>query len=229
MAKQRKNKKLTLLVNFYYKEFIMKNYVVLFIAFSLMAFSSCSEKAYEWEAYEYTAVPVVSVNTAKSALPTVGSANVSFFNLKDPNVANQQFEFTLNWEGFNRETASSIEVYVSFNKKESSVPAYPIVINYPGNQYPNIYQFPLPSIVGKNDKLFETVTSFPKTYTFTAAQLAAATGTNLSTVAVNDYFLFKFIVNLNDGRRIVTFFNNICDESRGEPGDCRVGVRFKNQ
>jgi len=46
---------------------------------------------------------------------------------------------------------------------------------------------------------------------------------------VNDYFLFKFILNLADGRRIVTFFNNICDEARGEPGDCRVGVRFKKQ
>ncbi len=41
--------------------------------------------------------------------------------------------------------------------------------------------------------------------------------------------IVKFILNLGDGRRIVTFFNNVCDESRGEPGDCRVGVRFKNQ
>jgi len=103
------------------------------------------------------------------------------------------------------------------------------VISYPGNQYPNIAQFPLPSIVGKNDKLYEKVTVFPKTYTFTAAQLAAISGISLSSAAVNDYFLFKFILHLTDGRRIVTFFNNVCDESRGEPGDCRTGVRFKSQ
>lgn len=207
----------------------MKQLFIISASLLLLAFSSCSKEEYEWEDYKYTAVPVVEVNTAKSALPTYASAKTSFFNLKDPNVANQQFEFVLDWEGFGLETVTSIDVYVGFNKKEASSPSYPIVISNPGNQYPNIFQFPLPSLVGTNDKLFETATTFPKTYTFTAAQLATITGVNLSTVAVNDYFLVKFILNLADGRRIVTFFNNVCDESRGEPGDCRVGVRFKNQ
>jgi hypothetical protein len=120
-------------------------------------------------------------------------------------------------------------VYNSYNKAEASVPAYPLVISTPGNIYPNIAQFPLPSIVGSNDHLYETVTTFPKTYSFTAAQLADMNHVSLANVGVNDYFLFKFILNLADGRRIVTFFNNICDEARGEPGDCRVGVRFKKQ
>ena len=90
-------------------------------------------------------------------------------------------------------------------------------------------QFPLPSRVGTSDKLYETVTQFPKTFTVTAAQLATFTGTNLSTVAQNDYFLFKFILNLKDGRRIVGFQENVCDETRGEVGDCRVGVRFRRR
>ena len=207
----------------------MKKYYVVAISLLMVTLSSCSKEAYEWQDYKYTAVPIVTVNTEKSALPTILAAKTSFFNLKDPNVAKQEFEFTLNWEGFGKETVSSIEVYVGYNKKEASLPAYPIVVSSPGDQYPNIYQFPLPSIVKTSDILFEKVTAFPKKYNFTAAQLATMTGVNLASIEVNDYILFKFILNLADGRRIVTFYNNICDESRGEPGDCRVGVRFKNQ
>ncbi|RFS19303.1 hypothetical protein DVR12_24020 [Chitinophaga silvatica] len=201
------------------------------IALGLMVFlaAACKKVTYEWQNYTYTAVPIVTIDTTKTALPTKQTGKVAFFNLNDPNLASQEFAFTLSWEGFGKETVKSIEVYASYNKAEASVPAYPLVISSPGNQYPNIAQFPLPSIVGSNDHLFETVTDFPKSYHFTATELAAMNHVNLTSVAVNDYFLFKFILNLTDGRRIVTFFNNICDEARGEPGDCRVGVRFKKQ
>lgn len=195
----------------------------------IISICACKKAHYEWEDYQYTGVPIVTIDTAKSALPTYQSAKVSFFRLKDPDLANEQFGFTLEWAGFNKVTVKSIEVYTSYNKAEASIPAYPIVISYPGDQYPNIAQFPLPSIVGTGDKLYETVTTFPKTYNFTASELAAINNVSLSSVGANDYFLFKFILNLDDGRRIVTYYNNICDESRGEPGDCRVGVRFKNQ
>jgi hypothetical protein len=213
----------------YYQNKIFMKKLILAMSFITVALMACKKVHYEWENYTYTAVPTVSIDTAKSALPTRQSAKVVFFNLKDPNLASEQFSFTLNWEALGTSGVKSIEVYSSFNRAESSVPAYPIVISYPGNQYPNIAQFPLPSIVGANDKLFDTVMQFPKTYNFTAADLASITGISLSDVKVNDYFLFKFILNLNDGRRIVTFFNNIVDEARGEPGDCRTGARFKSQ
>lgn len=206
----------------------MRNFILVVFC-AMITLCACKKVKYEWEDYTYTAVPVVSIDTTKSALPTRQNAKVAFFNLKDPNLANEQFSFTLNWNGLGQAEVKSIEVYTSFNKAESSVPAYPIVISYPGNQYPNIAQFPLPSIVRTTDKLYETTTTFPKTFTFTAAQLATLNGVALSSAAVNDYFIFKFILNLTDGRRIVTFFNNVCDESRGEPGDCRTGIRFKNQ
>lgn len=206
----------------------MKN-LILVMSLVLMGFTACKKVHYEWEAYTYTAVPIVTIDTTKSALPTRQTAKVAFFNLKDPNLAGEQFSFVLSSEALGTSGVKSIEVYSSFNRAEASVPAYPIVISYPGNQYPNIAQFPLPSIVGTNDKLFDTATDLPKTYTFTAAQLASITGISLNDVKVNDYFLFKFILNLNDGRRIVTFFNNIVDEARGEPGDCRTGARFKSQ
>jgi hypothetical protein len=207
---------------------MMKNFI-LAISCILLGLGACKKEKYEWQDYTYTAVPVVTVDTALSALPTRQTAKVSFFNLKDPDLANEKFSFTLNWEGYGKSTVKSIEVYNSFNKAESSVPAYPIVLSYPGGIYPNIAQFPLPGNVSAADKLYETVTTFPKTYTFTAAQLATMTGINLSSVAVNDYFIFKFIVNLTDGRRIAAYFSNVADESRNEFGDPRTGVRFKSQ
>ncbi|SFO19022.1 hypothetical protein SAMN05428949_4400 [Chitinophaga sp. YR627] len=204
-------------------------YLIIAILIIYAGINSCKKADYEWEQYEYTAVPVVTIDTTKTALPTRQAGKVAFFNLNDPALADQTFAFSLNWAGFEKAVVKSIEVYSSYNKAESSVPAYPLVISSPGNQYTNIAQFPLPSIIGSKDKLYETVTTFPKSYSFTAAQLAEMNNVSLGVVAVNDYFLFKFILNLEDGRRIVTFFNNICDESRGEPGDCRVGVRFKKQ
>jgi hypothetical protein len=206
----------------------MKN-LILSITYVLLALSACKKVDYEWEDYTYTALPLVTVDTAMSALPTRQTAKVSFFNLRDPNVANQRFSFTLDWVGYGKATVASIEVYNSFNKAESSVPAYPIVMSYPGGMYPNIAQFPLPGNLNATDKLYETVTTFPKTYTFTAAQLATLAGINLSSVAVNDYFIFKFVLNLTDGRRIAAYFSNVADESRNEFGDPRTGVRFKNQ
>lgn len=189
--------------------------------------SSCKKKDYDWENFTYTAVPLVKVNTAKSALPTVATANTSFFNLSDPNLANQEFEFTLNWEGFGKAEVASINVYLGFNLAEASPPAYPIVISQPGGLYPSGIQFPVPSRVSTGDKLYSTVTTFPTTITLTAAQLAAFTGTLLGNVKRNDNFLFKFTVKHKDGREIVGFQENVCDENRGEIGDCRVGVRFR--
>jgi hypothetical protein len=207
----------------------MKNFILSISCICLLGLGACKKVNYEWEDYTYNALPVVTIDTAMSALPTRQSAKVSFFNLKDPNLANERMSFTLNWDGFGLATVSSIEVYKSFNKAEASVPAYPIVISSPGNQYPNIAQFPVPGNVGTTDVLYETVTVFPKTYTFSAAELAALNGVSLSSVAVNDYFLFKFIVNMSDGRRVAAYFANLADESRGEPGETRTGVRFKSQ
>ncbi|MGF7218702.1 hypothetical protein GGR92_004881 [Spirosoma lacussanchae] len=196
----------------------------------LIALDSCKTENYVWENWSYTAVPLVAVNTTKSALPTVSTANTSFFALNDADLPNQVFEYTLRWEGFGKAEVNSIDVYLGFNKAAATGnPAYPIVLSQPGGLYPSVTQFPLPSRVGATDKLYETVTQFPKTFTVTAAQLAAFTGVNLSTVAQNDYFLFKFILNLKDGRRIAGFQENVCDEARGEVGDCRVGVRFRRR
>jgi len=193
---------------------------------SLLLLGACKTEDYDWENWSYTAVPLVTVNTAKSAFPIVSTANTAYFNLADPDLANEEFEYVLDWEGFEREEVSSIEVYLSFAGAEATPPAYPVTVSQPGGLYPRVPMFPLPSRVGSSDVLYTTVTEFPATITATAAEMAAFTGKDLATVKKNDYFIYKFIVNLADGRRIVGLQENVCDESRGEVGDCRVGVRF---
>ena len=205
----------------------MQKQILSIPVFLMLILSSCKTKTYDWENWSYTAVPVVKVNTAKSALPTVSTANTAFFNLSSADLANQEFEFTLNWEGFGKAEVNAIDVYLGFNLAETSPPAYPITISQPGGLYPDRVQFPLPSRVSAVDKLYKTVTAFPATFTLKAAEMAAFTGTNLANAKVNDNFLFKFIVKLKDGREIVGFQENVCDETRGEIGDCRVGVRFR--
>lgn len=197
---------------------------------SLVLLDACKTKDYVWENWAYTAVPLVVVNTAKSALPTVATSNTSFFDLGAANVGSQEFEYTLTWEGFGKAEVQAIDVYLGFVKAPATGnPAYPIVLSQPGGKYPSVTQFPLPSRVGTTDKLYATITVFPKTFTVTAAQLATFTGTNLSSVVQNDYFVFKFMLTLKDGRRIEGFQENVCDEARGEIGDCRVGVRFRRK
>tara|TARA_R110002020_G_scaffold113323_1_gene260702 strand:- start:138 stop:761 length:624 start_codon:yes stop_codon:yes gene_type:complete len=205
----------------------MKLYNYLLTA-GLLAIGSCKTVDYDYEDFVYAATPKVTLNTEASALPTYQTAKVSFFNLADPEFAtNQLFEWELSYyDADGRAPVSAIEVYVSFNKKESNSPVYPIVLSLAEVQ-PNERQFPLPSAIKASDALYETVTEFPKSYSFTASELADLTGIDLATVQVNDYFLFKFIVVMEDGTRIVQYNDNSCDESRGELADCRVGVRFK--
>lgn len=201
-----------------------------FILFFLFAFTDCKKVDYEWENYEIAAAPKVTLNKEVSALPTFESAKVSFFNLKQPDFAtNQYFEWILDYYDFDgRAPVTSIEVYISFNKRESPLPAYPLVLSLAG-VHPTERQFPLPSVVRNTDQLYETVSEFPKTYRFSPQELADITHTDLTSIQANDYFLFKFIVNMANGKRIVQYSDNNCDESRGEPCDCRIGVRFKNQ
>jgi hypothetical protein len=208
----------------------MKSIKYLSIGLSILVMAGCKTVDYDYESFQYAATPNVTVNTASSALPTYESANVSFFNMKDPSYAtSQRFEWELSYyDAEGRAPVKEIEVYVSYNKKESNAPVYPIILSLAG-VHPNDRQFPLPSRITSNDKLYETVTEFPKAYSFTAQELADITGINLGSVAVNDYFLFKFVVTMEDGTRIVQYNDNSCDESRGELCDCRVGVRFKNQ
>ncbi|MCL6258705.1 hypothetical protein M3O96_06380 [Aquiflexum sp. TKW24L] len=205
----------------------MKNKI--FIAFIVFVSFSCKTVDYEWENFKYAATPKVILNSSASALPTFESARVSFFNLADPTFAtSQKFEWTLDYyDAAGRAEVQEIEVYLSFNRREGNPPVYPIILSL-AKVHPNERQFPLPSTVRAADRLYEKVTSFPKTYSLTTSELAAFTGTTISTIAANDYFLFKFILVMKDGTRIVQYNDNSCDESRGELCACRVGVRFKN-
>lgn len=205
----------------------MKNIFITSV-FALILFS-CKTVDYDWEDFVLTATPKVTLNTAKSALPTQQTAKVSFFNLAEADFASsQEFEWVLDYyDAEGRAKPQNIEVYVNFYRSENTPPVYPIVLSV-AEVFPTQPQFPLPSRILPSDILYETVTSFPRTYNFTPQELADITGINLSTVRVNDYFLFKFVITMENGRQIVLFDPKSCDETRGELCDCRVGARFKN-
>ncbi|MCH7410159.1 hypothetical protein MM239_12190 [Belliella sp. DSM 111904] len=205
----------------------MKRLIIL--SFIICLASACKTVDYDWEDFKYAPTPKVTLDVESSALPTFASAKVSFFNMASPDYATSQtFNWTLDfYDAEGRAGVQAIEVFVSFNRREGVPPVYPIVLSL-AQVHPTERQFPLPSMIRPTDRFYERVTEFPKTYSFTPSELAALTEINLSTVAVNDYFLFKFIVIMEDGTRIVQYNDNSCDESRGELCDCRVGVRFKN-
>ena len=95
----------------------MKKHFLYICLLTLALFNSCKKEEYVWDTWTYTAVPVVTVNTAKSQGAVPVTANTSFIKipkpteLYDPSVATAEFEFTLNWEGFGKAEVSSIEVY----------------------------------------------------------------------------------------------------------------------
>ncbi|AWW32133.1 hypothetical protein DN752_19420 [Echinicola strongylocentroti] len=195
----------------------------------LLCLSACTSVDYDWEKFKLAGTPRVTLDTEASALPTFQTAKVSFFDMSQPNYASdQQFEWSLDYydqEG--RVEVTEIQVYLGFYKAESTVPAYPIVLSH-AEVNPTESQFPLPSIIEEGDMLFDQVTEFPKSYSFTASELADLVGMDLSEIGENDYFLFKFTLTMSDGTTIVTYNYKDCDEARGERCDCRVGARFKN-
>jgi len=81
----------------------------------------------------------------------------------------------------------------------------------------------MPSLLGRIIIFSRTVETLPSTVNITAAQ--AARGIQLSSIRSGDTFQVKFVVNTQDGRRFDAFHDGICDETRGEAGDCRVVIR----
>ena len=161
------------------------------------------------------AVAVAEVNRSKS-----------FFNFA--NLATADFEFNLKGEDFVRNVAvKSIELWLGFNNPRVSLTAGMTTCGVGVNcAYPNAAYAPLPSrLTTPGDRLLRTVETLPSTVNITAAQAAQACGIQLSSIRSGDTFQVKFVVNTQDGRRFDAFHDGICDETRGQVGDCRLVIR----
>ncbi len=161
------------------------------------------------------AVVVAEVNKSKS-----------FFNFT--NLATAEFEFNIKGEDFGRNVpVKSIELWVGYNNPRVALTAGMTTCGVGTNcAYPNAAYATLPSrITAPGDRLLRTVTTLPSTVTVTAADIAKACDITLATIKSADTFQIKFVVNTQDGRRFDAFQDGICDETRGQVGDCRLIIR----
>ncbi len=161
------------------------------------------------------AVAIAQVNKSKS-----------YFNFT--NLATADFEFSLKGEDFGRNVpVKSIELWIGFNNPRIALSAGMTTCGVGVNcAYPNGAYATLPSrLTTPGDRLFRTVESLPATVIITAEQAAQACGITLASIKSADTFQIKFVVNTQDGRRFDAFQDGICDETRGQAGDCRLVIR----
>lgn len=152
--------------------------------------------------------------------------NKSFFNFS--NLATADFEFNLKGEDFGRGVpVKSIDLWIGFNNPRVTLSAGMTTCGVGVNcAYPNAALAALPSRLNTpGDRLLRTVETLPSTVNITAAQAAQACGIQLSSIRSGDTFQVKFVVNTQDGRRFDAFQDGICDETRGQAGDCRLVIR----
>ncbi|GAA4411872.1 hypothetical protein GCM10023187_38280 [Nibrella viscosa] len=157
------------------------------------------------------------------------NADKAYFDVN--NLANAEFEFELRGEDFGRNVpVKAVEVWVGLNAPRVTLTAAMTACGNGVNcQYPGAALAPLPSRITDTDKLLRTVTTLPSTVTIKASEAVAAVGSTLSALRLNDTFLVKFAVQTEDGRRFPAFHDGICDETRGQVGDCRLVIRVDNR
>jgi hypothetical protein len=152
--------------------------------------------------------------------------NKSFLNFN--NLATAEFEFNLKGEDFGRNVpVKSIEVWVGYNNPKIALTAGMTACGVGTNcAYPNAAYATLPSrLATPGDRLLRTVTTLPSTVNITATDIAKACDITLASIKSADTFQIKFVVNTQDGRRFDAFQDGICDETRGQVGDCRLIIR----
>ncbi|WP_128546909.1 hypothetical protein [Larkinella soli] len=163
--------------------------------------------------------PAGAVATAKV------NANKAYFDLNA--LATSDFEFVLNGEDFGQGVGvKAVEVWIGLNNPRVALTAAMTACgNGVGCLYPAASLAPLPSRLATTDKLWRTFETLPATVNLKAADAAAAVGAKLTDLKLNDTFQLKFVVQTSDGRRFDAFHDGICDETRGQVGDCRLVIR----
>ncbi|MGA0556589.1 hypothetical protein ACO2Q8_08060 [Larkinella sp. VNQ87] len=172
--------------------------------------------------------PIPEAPAGAVAVATV-NANKAYFDVT--NLANTEFEFQLSGEDFGQGVGvKAIEVWVGLNSPKVTLTASMTACgNGVGCFYPSGSLAPLPSRLTANDKLWKTFSTLPTTVTIKASEAAAAVGVAPTSLVLNDTFQLKFVVQTNDGRRFDAFHDGICDETRGQVGDCRLVIRVDNK
>jgi hypothetical protein len=196
------------------KKTLLYAFLLVFSGGIVAAFESCQTK---------DAIPVAADGAV--AVADV-SRSKSFFNFT--NLATADFEFNLKGEDFGRNVpVKSIEVWIGYNNPRVALTAGMTTCGVGVNcAYPNAAYATLPSrLTTPGDRLLRTITTLPSTVNITATEAAKACDIALTSIKLADTFQVKFVVNTQDGRRFDAFQDGICDETRGQTGDCRLIIR----
>ena len=175
-----------------------------------------------------TKEPVLAAPNGAVAVATVNPAK-AYFDVTS--LATAEFEFTLRGDDFGRNVpVASIEVWSGLNAPRITFATSMTACgNGVGCVYPAGSLGPLPVRLGTSDKLIRTVSTLPATVNLKATDLVGPAGVALTALRQNDTFQLKFVVITADGRRFDAFHDGICDETRGQVGDCRLVIRVDNK
>jgi hypothetical protein len=168
-----------------------------------------------------------SVLPAPAGAVAVATVNPEKAYFQQTALAGSSFEFELRGEDFGQNVpVRAIEVWIGYNNPRITLSTAMTACGVGvGCLYPGAALGPLPVRLGSADRLLRTVTTLPSTVTITPAEAATAVGVPLANLQVNDTFQVKFVVQTEDGRRFDAFHDGICDETRGQVGDCRLVIR----
>ncbi|MEQ8363509.1 MAG: hypothetical protein RH948_11610 [Cyclobacteriaceae bacterium] len=180
----------------------MKKYKIFSIlaTLSLLIVMACSD--------EYVLKsPNVNDNVGAVTKVTVNPAK-NFFNLTAPSLASEEVEFTLDVDGFGITTVNSVEVELVYTDKDR------LYDPFREEKYDSVH----------SAVTLMTLSTFPSTVVVTGADVAAALGIPIDSLAVGDMFQITLPINTADGRRLTTALgSDLCNEpAQPSFGGCGV-------
>lgn len=178
----------------------MKRITTLTVVFAGLVFlNACRDE--DWN-------PAPDINDHIGAVTLISvNAEKNFFNALNP-LAAEEVEFTIDVDGFDVTVVSSVDVMLTFTEKDGDYNEAEDV--FVDKVYP-------PVKVGE-------VTSFPSTFSITAAEAAEALNWDIADFEVGDSFNLTFPIHSADGRTFTVALNSDLCQQPAQPsfGGCNV-------
>lgn len=178
----------------------MKKISILTIAFSwLVLLNACRDE-------DWNPAPDINDNIGAVTLIQV-NAEKNYFNALNP-LSDEEVEFTIDVDGFDVTEVSSVDIMLTFTEKDGTYNEAEDI--YEDKEYPAVK-------VGE-------VSSFPSTFSVSAAEAAEALGWDVNDFEVGDSFDLTFPIHSADGRTFTVALNSDLCQQPAQPsfGGCNV-------
>jgi hypothetical protein len=178
----------------------MKKISILTVVFAwLILLNGCQDE--DWN-------PAPDINDNIGAVTKISvNPSKNFFNALNP-LAAEEVEFTIDVDGFDVTDVSSVDIMLTFTEKDGTY-----------NELEDVYE----------DKVYDAVkvgevTSFPSTFSLTAAAAAESLGVDVDFFKVGDGFNLTFPIHSTDGRTFTVALNSDLCQQPAQPsfGGCNV-------